>query len=131
MSSEPSTSPSWIRTIGWAGLCLSLVTAIAGGVWSAVAEPEHVWSEQQAREFKAASEALHQALGSDHTHGPSESVEEAPGEHRRVAEARLAAIQAQLEAAQYAKNRAGLLLVQLGVGGAACCGALLFFTRER
>lgn len=140
MSTEPNTTPpGWIRTIAAVGLALSLVAVMAGGIWSAVAKPEHVWSEQQARELKAATEALHATLATGHTHGhgPAESGHAAEAhaagtnETRQKAEQRLATIQAELEAAQYAKNRAGLLLVQVGVAGAACCGALLLLTGDR
>ena len=94
-----------------------------------MADPDDVWTEQQAREFQAASDALHQAMTAEPSSRARQTADEGSLGEREAAEARFRAIREELEAAQFAKDRAGILLMQIGLGGAACCVALLILSR--
>lgn len=121
------------------GLALSIALMISGVLWSQLARPEHVWSEQQAKEFLEARNALHAASHSGKTHanhqdGHADHDHSSAGggeaEFEQVQQ-RFNAVRQELEAARNAKNKGGSWLIRTGLVAAACFGIVYLVSRPQ
>lgn len=103
------------------GACLGVALVLVGLAWPAMIQPRHVWTPEQAAEFQAASDALqHGAVGAERspdaaTTAPANAIDPA-------ARRRFDAINAQLEAARYARDGWGRVAVACGLGLTILCG---------
>jgi hypothetical protein len=96
-----------------------LALVVAGGLRKALARPEAAWSQQQATEFQAARNALHDLTYSESgAHGSNGSSDEPSPERlakRAEAKARFDRIEAQLVEARSNYQRTGTWLFRLGL----------------
>jgi hypothetical protein len=104
-----------------------MLTVLAGAVWQwrAAASPENFWSQQQAEEYAAAHDAYHASLHdheSDGAHSGHAHEGEAAGGAPSEARQRFERIEAELQNAQFSRDRVGPLLMQIGVAAAIAFG---------
>jgi hypothetical protein len=102
-----------------AGVVVGLLLTLTGLGWMAFSKPSHVWSSEQAAEFKAASEALHDARRggqADHPQkgGPTANDAAVSGE-LTAAQARFDRIEAELTEARAGRHRMGSWLIRIGL----------------
>jgi hypothetical protein len=100
----------WAPTISVAGMIVGAVLLVVGLAWKPATTPETFWTAEQAQELKAASDALHDHSEGGHDHAAGEA-----DAHAVEARARYARIQAELESAQFARDRVGPLLTRAGL----------------
>ena len=114
----------WASRVCLAGAIVGGCLLVVGLAWKSATAPETFWSPEQAKEFAAASEALHGARGAaPHTHEPDS------GAAADAARERFARIQAELERAQYARDEVGPLLTKIGLAAAVAFGIGYLITR--
>jgi hypothetical protein len=116
----------WKPLLCVAGIGVGLLLIVCGLFWRTATTQESFWTEEQAREYKAASDALH-AHGETGGAAPAEAGELNP--EVAAARERFAQIQAELEEAQFARDKVGPLLVQIGLATAVAFGVGYLVTR--
>jgi hypothetical protein len=103
----------WAPVICMAGAAFGVGMLLVGLVWKSATSPETFWTAEQAKEFEAASAALHATRDeAGHSHAvPSDEARQ-----------RFALISAELERARYARDELGPLLTKLGLATAVAFG---------
>jgi LPXTG-motif cell wall-anchored protein len=124
MSERPPNRASWAFL---AGTLLGVLTIIVGASWSLLVSPAQVWSNEQALEYQAANDALHEAR----TKNQAGSADGEVTAEMAAAKARFDDIHQQLESARYAHDTWGHWIAAAGLGTTLLCGAGFFATRRR
>jgi hypothetical protein len=115
------------------GVVVGVFIAAAGGFWRHSATAEAVWSPQQAAEFTAARNALHNLSynreeAANSPRMPDDARKQLAAE-REAAKARFDRIQAELTAAQTGRLGAGARLIQVGLAVTILFGVGYFWAR--
>lgn len=110
----------------YGGIIVGLAAILAGAAWSVFVKPTNVWSQEQAREFKAANDELHAVRSK---YGPATDGATAQKEIA-AAQERFSRINSQLESARYTHDRLGMWIAGGGFALALVCGFGLIITRE-
>jgi hypothetical protein len=119
--STPKTR--WPPAVCLIGMAVGVVLAAIGASWSSLMAPDAFWSEDQAREYQAAADAIH-ASSQRHDDGATanQTGREAPSDERAAMRERFNRIQAELERAQFARFGAGPWLTRIGLAAAVAFG---------
>jgi hypothetical protein len=132
MASHPqpnAESPRrWAPTACLVGACFGLVTIAVGALWKSTTTPATFWSQEQAAEYAAAHDAYHAALHGHVGAGHDQASEATSGPPPEVRE-RFAKIEAELQRAQFARDRVGPLLMQIGLAAAIAFGVGYLMSR--
>ena len=126
-SKKPEAADSarrWASLLFLVGACIGVVLVIVGVAWKSFTAPETFWSDEQAKEFAAASDAMHAQTAEAQEHGSSEDADTA------AARDRLARIQGELERARYARDDMGPLLTRIGLVAAIAFGVGYLVSRD-
>jgi hypothetical protein len=96
---------------------MGVLLVIAGVGWGTLTDKKSFWTEEQAKEFAAASDAMHAHRSGEHSHAPAEH-----GDVSDVARERYERIAAELERARYQRDEVGPLLIKVGLAAAIAFG---------
>jgi hypothetical protein len=94
-----------------------MLLVIAGVGWGTLTDEKSFWTVEQAKEFAAASDALHAHRSGDHSHAPAEHDEAS-----EAARERFERIAAELERARYQRDEIGPLMIKVGLAAAIAFG---------
>jgi hypothetical protein len=100
-------------------MLLGMLTIAIGASWSLMVSPAQVWSAEEALEYQAANDALHEAR----TKNRVDSGEGEMSPAMAAAKARFDRIDAQLESARSAYDAWGHWIAAAGFGATLLCGA--------
>jgi hypothetical protein len=130
MTDAPGRIRQTIAVVCLAVAGVGVLAALGGAVWQRAAHPRHVWTVEQSQEYDAANAALHAAtVGHDHETNGAEAVD-AHQADLAAAQERFNRINAELQAARYAKDRLGTALIRGGLAAAALGGVGYLATRN-
>jgi hypothetical protein len=117
------------------GVALGLALVVAGGLRKVFARPEAAWSQEQAAEFQAARNALHDLTYNEPgNHGSTRSPDEPSPERlakRAEAKARFDRIEARLVEARSNYQHTGTWLVRLGLAAVITFGLGYLMLQEK
>ena len=128
-SGEPERG--WASVVCLAGIGVGAALIVAGVLWPRMTSDESLWTVEQAREFQAASDALHAASRNprDARPGPADEEGELVDAEIAAARERFAQIQAELAKARYAREEVGPLLTRIGLAAAIAFGIGYWISR--
>jgi outer membrane murein-binding lipoprotein Lpp len=115
---EPATAQStWGPIFCLAAAAVGVLLVIAGVGWGALTDEKSFWTEEQAREFAAASDALHAHRSGEHSHAHAEHDEASEGARERFER-----IAADLDRARYQRDEIGPMLIKVGLAATIAFG---------
>ncbi|MCO6045974.1 hypothetical protein NG895_18905 [Aeoliella sp. ICT_H6.2] len=125
---KQETPLSMSLKLGYASIALGIVMVVCGIAWQQIVPDSVYWSEEDAREFTEASDAVHHARSGpdhDHQHSHGEGEPAADSPELEAAKQRLRKLQGELETAQLARQYSGKVVSIVGVAILLTGAALL------